>query len=120
MGGSMPEISKLILYFIIGGTVVTLAAYFGSKGSGLTAAFITSFPCISALGFYFIYRNGGNDAVMKYVQGFLFVTPSWILYVLLMYFLCPRLGVIYSLIISVLGYMGASFGLSRIKDIIFR
>ena len=113
----MPEALKLILYFIIGGTVVTLASYFGSKGSGLFAAFITSFPSMSMLGFYFIYKNGGNEAVMKYVQGFLFVTPSWILYIVLMYLLCPRLGVIYSLIISVSSYMTASYGLSRIKDL---
>jgi uncharacterized membrane protein (GlpM family) len=115
----MSNIPEFILEFLIGGTVVTLVSYFGSKGSGDLAAFITMFPSISTLGFYFVYKNGGNEAVMKFVQGFFLVVPSWILYVVLMYILCSRLSVIYSLIISVGSYMISSFLLSKIKHIIF-
>jgi len=120
MGVNMSEISKLLLDFLIGGSVVTLVSYLGSKGSGLFAAFITMFPSISTLGFYFIYKNGGNEAVIKYVQGFFLAIPSWIAYISLMYILCSRLGVIYSLVISVGSYMISSFCLSKMKDLIFR
>jgi uncharacterized membrane protein (GlpM family) len=115
----MSNIPEFILEFLIGGTVVTLVSYFGSKGSGDLAAFITMFPSISTLGFYFVYKNGGNEAVMKFVQGFFLVVPSWILYVVLMYILSSRLHVIYSLVISVGSYMISSFLLSKIKDVIF-
>jgi uncharacterized membrane protein (GlpM family) len=115
----MSNASEFILEFLIGGSVVTLISYFGSKGSGDLAAFITMFPSISTLGFYFVYRNGGNEAVMKFVQGFFLVVPSWILYIVLMYILCSRLSVIYSLVISVSSYMISSFFLSKIKRIIF-
>ena len=116
----MSEIMKLLSYFIIGGTVVTLTSYFGAKGSGLFAAFITSFPCISLLGFYFIHKNGGNEAIMKYIQGFLIVTPAWILYILITYFLYQRIGLVYSLVISVTCYVVATFGLSAIRDIFLK
>lgn len=116
----MAEPLKLFLTFIIGGSVVTLATYFGSKGNGMLAAFITQFPSISVLAFYIIYKNGGTPAVVNYVEGFLIVVPPWILYAVIMYFLTPRIGVIYSLIIGVGSYMATAFGLSKLKELFFK
>ncbi|MEK6794733.1 MAG: DUF3147 domain-containing protein [Spirochaetota bacterium] len=116
----MSEPLKLVLTFLIGGSVVTLATYFGSKGSGILAAFITQFPSISVLAFYIIYKNGGSPAVMNYVEGFLLVVPPWILYAVIMYFFTPRIGVIYSLIIGVGSYMITAVGLTKLKDIFFK
>jgi uncharacterized membrane protein (GlpM family) len=111
----MNETMKLAFYFLVGGLVVTLTAYYGTKGNGLAAAFITQFPSMTVLAFYLIYRNGGNDAVLNYASGFLYTVPAWVLYVMIVYFFCGRLGAFWSLAMGVGVYMGASFLFSLLK-----
>jgi len=42
------SILKFLLYFIVGGLVVSLTTYYGSKGQGFTAALISMFPSLTA------------------------------------------------------------------------
>jgi len=95
---------SLVWHFILGGTIVALTVYFGSKGEGKLAAFITQFPSLSVLAIFLIYKTGGTDAVGKYVQGFLYVVPPWILYILVVWFLCSRVGIFPSLIFGIALY----------------
>lgn len=95
---------RLFCYFIIGGTVITLTTFFGSKGQGLLAAFITQFPSMTLLAFYLIYRGGGKLQVIKYAKGFLFVVPPWIIYILSVVFLCDKIGPLRSLLIGIGAY----------------
>jgi uncharacterized membrane protein (GlpM family) len=106
------DTTKFIIYFILGGLIVALSVHYGSKGNGLLAAFITQFPSISVLAFYLMYRDGGHAAVSGYAKGFLITIPPWVLYVLIVYFFCERIGAIASLTIGVTLYMFTSWLLS--------
>ncbi len=108
----MSDTTRFIVYFLFGGLIVALAVHYGSKGNGLLAAFITQFPSISVLAFYLMYRASGHEAVAGYAKGFLTTIPPWVLYVLIVYFLCERIGAIASLILGVSAYMISSWLLS--------
>ena len=40
----MSELSKYLLYFLLGGTLVSVSTYFGSQGKSFLAAFAAPFP----------------------------------------------------------------------------
>jgi hypothetical protein len=52
---------RYLLYFIIGGTVVSLTTYLGSLGRSWLAAFITTFPALTGLTFILMYLNAGVE-----------------------------------------------------------
>jgi uncharacterized membrane protein (GlpM family) len=103
------DLRLLPLYFVIGGLTVAITAYYGSQGQGLLAAFVGLFPGITIITFCAIYFGGGTGAVVSYAKGMLILLPSWVLYVVGVYFLMPRIGLAPTLIISVVIYVAASF-----------
>jgi uncharacterized membrane protein (GlpM family) len=106
---------KFISYFIIGGFVVSLSTYFGSKGHGFIAAFISMFPSMSVLIFSLLYLSGGRPSVIGYAKSLVYVVPPWILYVLTVTLLCERIGIWLSLAVGITLYLTASVGLSYFK-----
>jgi uncharacterized membrane protein (GlpM family) len=106
---------ELIVNFIIGGLIVSATTYFGSKGNGFDAAFISLFPSLTVLVFFLIYRSGGEAPVAGYAKNMLYMIPAWLLYVLSVAFLCNRLGLWWSVLIGVTLYMGASYVLLQMK-----
>jgi len=103
------DIRLLPLYFVIGGLTVALTAYFGSRGQSLLAAFVGIFPGVTVVSFIAIYYSSGSTAVSSYAKNMLIFLPPWILYVLGVYFLTPRLGIVLSLIASVAVFVLISF-----------
>ncbi len=99
------DIRLLLLYFVIGGLTVAITAYYGSRGQGLLAAFVGVFPGMTVITFCAIYFSSGSTAVVSYARGMLILLPPWILYVLGMIFLMPRLGLALSLVTSVATYV---------------
>jgi hypothetical protein len=98
----------LSLYFVLGGTIVTLITYFGSQGKGVLAAFIGFFPSITVVTLFTIYLKSGTSATVSYFRGMLFLIPAWVLYALAMIFILPRWGIIPSVIIGICLYVGVS------------
>jgi len=49
---------RLVIYFLLGGTVTALTAYLASVGRGTLSAFITTLPLLTILGFLLIYAEG--------------------------------------------------------------
>jgi len=96
---------NFILYFIIGGVVVSTVAYFGSQGKGLLAAFIALFPAATVLTFLMIYLETGASATISYAKGLLILTPAWILYLLALIFTMPKLGFYKALILGITLYV---------------
>jgi len=103
------DIRLLIAYFFIGGIVISAATYFGSRGNSLLAVFIAFFPGVSLITMTTIYLAAGTGPTISYARGMLLLLPAWILYVLGVMFLLPRLGLVASLLISVAVYTGAAF-----------
>jgi uncharacterized membrane protein (GlpM family) len=99
------DIRLLVLYFVIGGLTVVLTTYLGSRGQGLLAAFAGVFPGVTVITFCAIYFQSGTPAVASYARGMLILLPPWILYVLGVIFLVPRLGLAVGLPVSVALYV---------------
>jgi uncharacterized membrane protein (GlpM family) len=91
----------LAAYFVIGGIVVSAVTYFGSHSKSMLAAFIAIVPCVSVITLCTIYFNSGTEATVSYAKNMLILLPPWVLYVLGIVFLLPRIGLAGSLVASI-------------------
>jgi uncharacterized membrane protein (GlpM family) len=107
--GRLMDLKLLPLYFVIGGLTVAVTVYFGSQGKGILAAFAGLFPGVTIITFCALYFQGGSVSVASYARGMLILLPAWILYVIGVYFLIPRLGIAPTLLISVAFYLTSAF-----------
>jgi uncharacterized membrane protein (GlpM family) len=98
----------LALYFVIGGLVVSLVTYFGSQGKSQLAVFIAFLPATTLTTLITIYLGGGTGAAVSYARSMLILLPAWVLYVLGVIFLLPRLGLAVSMVVSVAVYVAAA------------
>ena len=101
----MGEGLKFLLYFIIGGSILTLVTYFGSKDKGILAAFIALFPMVSLMSILTIYSEAGSLPVLDYVKGLLILTPLWIIFLFCILYLLPKQGLVVALIIGLAIYI---------------
>lgn len=108
------DIKMLPLYFFIGGVIVATATYFGSHSKGQLAAFIAFLPSISVITLCTIYFAGGAAEAVSYAKSMLVLLPPWVLYVIAVIFLLPRIGLAGALITSVAAYIGAAFLIMRL------
>ena len=99
------DILKYLIYFILGGSIVVLATYFGSEKKGIIAAFFAMFPFVTAFTMYTIYTAAGSEALIYYVKGLLLLTPAWIIYLIIVFYLAPKYDFWISLIIGVIVYV---------------
>jgi hypothetical protein len=102
---NMGEGLKFILYFIIGGSILTFVTYFGSKDKGILAAFIALFPMVSLVSILTIYSEAGSLPVLDYVKGLLILTPLWIIFLLCVTYLLPKQGLFVALVIGIAIYI---------------
>lgn len=109
----MSEVVKYVVYFVLGGTIVSLSTYLGSQGRPFLAAFASTFPAITGATFVLIYLNGGADSLIGYAKNLLWFVPPWIVYVLSMIAAVPRLGFWPATILSLTLYM-ACIGLIKL------
>jgi hypothetical protein len=80
-----------VLYFLIGGTIVSAVAYVGTHADGKTAAFVAGLPVLFVINLLLLYQNGGISAGMSYARGALMYVPIFVACVGLTLFLLPRL-----------------------------
>ena len=83
---------KYALYFIIGGTVVSLTTYLGTLGRSWLAAFITTFPALTGLTFVLMYLNTGVEPTVPYARNLLYFVIPWLAYVGFYIVTIDRLG----------------------------
>ena len=103
------DIKMLAVYFVIGGAIVTAVTYFGSHSKSQIAAFIAFLPSISVITLCTIYFASGMAEAVSYAKNMLILLPPWVLYVVGIIFLLPRIGLASSLIVSIAVYLGAAF-----------
>ena len=101
----MGEGLKFILYFIIGGSILTLVTYYGSKDKGILAAFIALFPMVSLMSILTIYSEAGSLPVLDYVKGLLILTPVWIIFLFCLLYLLPKTGLFVAICIGIAVYI---------------
>jgi uncharacterized membrane protein (GlpM family) len=97
--------SKYVLYFIIGGTVISIVTYLASHARGLLAASIANLPVITLITFLTVYSESGKQAVVSYAEGLVIMLIPWLAYVFSIIGLTNRLGLIPSLILGVFLYL---------------
>ncbi|MDH5641441.1 MAG: DUF3147 domain-containing protein [Nitrospira sp.] len=102
----MNELTKYAVYFLLGGTIVSVSTYLGSQGRSFLAAFASTFPAITGATFVLIYLNGGNTAIVGYAKNLLWFVPPWIVYVTAMITGVPRFGFWPAMVGSLVLYMG--------------
>ena len=108
------DIKMLLVYFVIGGIIVSAVTYFGSHAKSELAAFIAFLPSISVITLCTIYFTSGTPEAVSYAKSMLIFLPPWLLYVIGVIFLLPRLGLAGSLMISIAAYIGAAFLIMRL------
>jgi hypothetical protein len=89
-----------LLYFLIGGTVVTVVAYIGGRGNGILAAFVASLPMLFLLNVLLMYRNGGLAAGITYTKVSLLFLPAFACYAALTIWLLPHLSMPKALVLG--------------------
>jgi len=100
------DLVKYAMYFLLGGTIVSISTYLGSQGKSFLAAFASTFPAITGATFVLIYLNGGNDAIVSYAKDLLWFIPPWIVYVTTMIVGVPHIGFWPAMVGSLVLYMG--------------
>ncbi len=108
------DIRMLPVYFIIGGVIVSAITYFGSQGKSMLAAFIAFLPSITLITICTIYLASGTGAAVSYAKGMLLLVLPWMLYIIGVIFLLPRIGLAGSLIVGIATYIGVAFLLMRL------
>jgi hypothetical protein len=102
----MSELGKYLLYFLLGGTIVSVSTYLGSQGKSFLAAFASTFPAITGATFILIYLNGGSESLVGYAKNLLWFVPPWIVYVITMILGVPRVGFWPAMALSMTLYFG--------------
>ncbi|MFQ5957413.1 MAG: DUF3147 domain-containing protein [Candidatus Brocadiales bacterium] len=100
---------KYLLYFLVGGIIVTLVSYFGGVRKSLLSSFIAMMPALSIITATFIYREAGADATVSYAKGLILFSPAWLCYIGAFIFLLPRVDIWKAVPISVLVYFVVAF-----------
>ncbi|MDI9437316.1 MAG: DUF3147 domain-containing protein [Euryarchaeota archaeon] len=96
---------KLLIYFLVGGSILTLVTYFGSKDKGILAAFIAMFPAVTTMSIITIYSEAGGLLVLDYVKGLLLLSPVWMVFLLCVYFFLPKQGLLVALGAGIMVYI---------------
>ena len=97
--------TRYFLYFLLGGTITSVVAYLANNSKGFLAAFINTLPITSLSMFLIIYFSTGQDAVLSYARGLVVMLLPWILYVLSVIFLTPKISFFYSLLVGLLLFL---------------
>lgn len=102
----MGDLSKYLLYFLLGGSIVSFSTYLGSQGKSFLAAMASTFPAITGVTFILLYANGGGATTVAYAKSLLWFVPPWTVYVVTMILGIPRLGFWPAMAGSLVLYMG--------------
>jgi uncharacterized membrane protein (GlpM family) len=99
---------RYLLYFLVGGTVVSLTTWLGSFGHSWLAAFITTFPALTGLTFILMYLNAGVEPTVPYARHLLYFVIPWLSYVGFYIVMIDRLGFWLALLGSVILFVAVA------------
>jgi len=88
--------------FLIGGLVTTLIVYFEASGQPTLSRLAALFPIFTWLSYLFIGKLSGGESISSHslfvLLGTLF---SWVPYMLVIYFLAPKIGSVKAVLLAV-------------------
>ncbi|MBI4287799.1 MAG: DUF3147 domain-containing protein [Chloroflexi bacterium] len=98
-------ITRLIIYFVLGGAIIASTTYFASVGRGFAAAFVYTVPSTTLLTFIFTYLEAGNAGIIGYAKALLYFLPAWVIYILTVLLTLERIGVVKSLALGLIVFL---------------
>lgn len=113
-------VSKYFLYFLFGGAIMSAVTYFANNSKGLLAAFVGTLPILTISTFLLIYFNAGQTAVLAYAKGLTIMIIPWMIFVLTVIFLSPRLNFISALVIGLILQIAMALLILNFDKIYFR
>lgn len=108
---------KYVLYFFVGGVIVSLVTYFASNARGLLAAFFANLPVITLITFLTIYFEAGGEAVTKYAKSLIIMLLPWLAYIFCIILLTEKIGLLPSLAMGLAFYLILSYFIIHISNI---
>ncbi len=109
----MSEWVRYGMYFILGGTLVSISTYLGSHGRGFMAALASTLPIISGVTFILIFVNAGSTPTVSFAKHMIWLSPPWFVYVGTMIAFVPKLGFWPAYGLAIVLYLGG-VGLTRL------
>ncbi len=106
---------KYVIYFLIGGTIISVVTYFASHSRTLVAAFFANLPVMTLITFLTIYYEAGQRAVVPYAHGLIIMLFPWLAYIGTVILLAPRIGVIVSLLGGISLYLFLAYIIIFVK-----
>ncbi|GAB4485833.1 MAG: hypothetical protein OHK006_12600 [Thermodesulfovibrionales bacterium] len=97
---------KYVIYFLVGGAVISVVTYFASHSRSLLAAFLANLPVMTLITFLTIYREAGEKAVIPYAKGLLIMLFPWLAYIFSVIVLTSRIGLAAALLTGLGLYLG--------------
>ena len=88
---------QYFLYFLFGWLITSGVVYLANQSKGLLAAFVGTLPLITISTFVLIYLQSGPNAVSAYAKGLIVMIFPWMLFILSVIFLIPRIPFTYAL-----------------------
>jgi uncharacterized membrane protein (GlpM family) len=107
---------KYLIYFLVGGIIVSVVTYLASHAKGLQAAFVANLPVITLITFLMIYFESGQKAVISYAKGLIIMLFPWLAYIFSVIFLTGRFGLVTSLAIGFSLYLLTAFFIITMKN----
>ena len=111
---------KYFLYFLFGGIITSAVTYLANNAKGLFAAFVGTLPIITISTFLLIYFNTGQDAVLAYAKGLVIMILPWMVFILSVIFLAPKINFLPSLIIGLCFQIVIALLILRFDKIYFK
>ena len=96
---------QYLLYFLIGGSIVALVAYFVNQGNQLLAILVGNIPVLFLLNVILTYRAGGSMGSITYAKGALISLPFFIIFVLITLLILPRINTPTAILPAMLVYI---------------
>lgn len=99
---------KYVLFFLLGGTAISVVTYFASHSRSVLAAFVANLPVMTLITFLTIYYETGQKAVVPYAKGLVIMLFPWLAYILSIIFFTPRFGFFPSLMTGFTLYLAVA------------
>jgi ABC-type transport system involved in multi-copper enzyme maturation permease subunit len=96
---------QYLLYFLIGGSIVALVAYFVNQGNQLLAILVGNIPVLFLLNVILAYRAGGSMSSIAYAKGALISLPFFIVFVVIVLLILPRINTPAAILLAMLIYI---------------
>jgi len=95
---------KIILQFVISGTIVVLAGYLANKVGQRWAGLLVAAPLLTLITFVFLSIDSSTRSLQEYLSSALVYMIPAAVFIGMLYLLSPRLHVVATVSVSVVAY----------------